>query len=327
MLLCFREMFPFTIWMQRNMKEPCGSNQTDILICIDDNYAPVANVMLMSLFMSNKGVKFDIYAIVSEVSEKNLGKISNLCRKFSRTINFLDIAKCEYEFFELTNHYSHAAFFRLFAPKMIKADKILYLDVDLIIQIDISPLLRMEIKNSIIAGSLDNNTIAGACDNNSIDQFKDRTGLDADEPYINTGILLMNLKVWREQNITKSLLDHYAKHKNRLMWADQDLLNIVLAGEKKVLEQQWNVLYSDLIYNRINLPDFTPDSFTGIFHYNSSAKPWSNWAIQPYQALYDKYADLLIESSMLRFGRRVLRSTEQLIREVKRNIKSKICKR
>jgi len=268
-------------------------NGTDVLICFDDHYAPAASVMLTSLFLNNERVKFNLYAIVNGVAEKRLDAISRLCCKFSRTVSFLDIDKDEYEFFEISEHFSHAAYFRLFAPKMIKADKILYLDVDIIVQTDISPLLEMAIKNNIIAGALDRRPS---------DLSKERLGLDADEPYLNTGVLLINLELWRTQKITQSLIAYYFKNKSRLMWADQDLLNKVLAGKKVVLDQQWNVLYGDLISKNFKLPDFNRNSFQGIFHFNTDEKPWHKWARQPYRALYHKYADLapirMVESTI-----------------------------
>jgi len=275
------------------MVEIYKENGTDVLICFDGNYAPAACVMLTSLFLNNESVKFNLYAIVSGVPEMNLDAISRLCSKFSRSICFLDIDKDEYEFFEITHHFSHAIYFRLFAPEKIRADKILYLDVDLIVQTDISPLLEMDIKNRLIAGSLDRRPG---------DESKERLGLDADEPYINSGVLLINSELWRTQKITQSLKDYYAKHKSQMRWVDQDLLNKVLAGKKIVLDQQWNVLYGDLISKKFKLPDFDRDSFKGIFHFNTDEKPWHKWSRQPYRALYHKYADLapirMVESTI-----------------------------
>lgn len=292
----------------------------NVLICFDDNYAIPTSVMLTSLFLNNEGVKFNLYAIIGDVTKRNLNAISRLCDKFSRTIIFLDIDKDEYEFFEITHHFSHAAYFRLFAPKMIKADKILYLDVDLIVQTDISPLLEMDIMNSVIAGSLDNNPSADS---------KERTGLAADEPYINTGVLLINLELWRTQKVTQNLITYYVNNKNKLMWADQDLINKVLAGKKFVLDQQWNMLYGDLINKKVELPNFDRDSFKGIFHFNTGSKPWHNWAKEPYQSLYQKYADLvpILMFSIPKNLDEVLRLTEKLAVWAKQRINAMFLER
>lgn len=293
------------------------TSETDVLICFDDHFAPAASVMLTSLFLNNENVKFNLYAIAKDVAEKNLEAISRLCDQFSRTVNFLEIDKKEYEFFEISEHLSHATYFRLFAPEKIRADRILYFDVDLIIQTNISPLLEMDLKNHAVAGALDNNPSNG---------FRERIGLELDEPYINTGVLLINAKLWRTQRLTRSLITFYAEHKNRLRWGDQDLLNAALAGKKVVLDQQWNIMYGDLINGKFELPDFDRDSFQGVFHFNTSEKPWRKWSIQPYRALYQKYADRapirMAESSMPKNLDQVLKKMKQVMLRGKRRIKS-----
>jgi lipopolysaccharide biosynthesis glycosyltransferase len=299
------------------MGEHYIENQTDVLICFDNHYAPAASVMLTSLFLNNKGVKFNLFAIVNGVAEKRLETISKLCENFFRTVSFVVINKSEYEVFHISHHFSHEAYFRLFAPNKIRANKILYLELDLIVQTNICPLLEMDIKDNIIAGSLDRNPSEAS---------KERLGLDVDEPYINTGVLLMNLEHWRSQMITQRLITYYGKHKHQLKWADQDLLNKILAGKKFVVDQQWNMLYGDLINGKFELSGFDRDSFKGIFHFNADTKPWHNRAKQPYSALYQKYANLaptrMPESSIPRKLYKILKLTKNAAREGKRKIKS-----
>lgn len=292
-------------------------NRTDVLICFDNHYAPAASVMLTSLFLNNEGVNFNVFAFVNGVAEQRLETISKLCEKFSRSVSFVEIDEKECEIFEISHHFSQAAYFRLFAPSKINANKILYLDVDLIVQTDISLLLEMDIQDSIVAGALDRKPS---------EESKERIGLNVDEPYINTGVLLMNLEQWRKQMIMQRLVAYYGKHKNQLMWADQDLLNKILAGKKFVLDQQWNMLYGDLITGKYKLAGFEKDSFKGIFHYNTETKPWHSWAKQPYSALYQKYATLapirMPESSIPKKLYKVLTLTKAAVREGKRKIKS-----
>jgi len=299
------------------MVEIYRENEIDILICFDNHYSPAASVMLTSLFLNNERVKFNVFAIVNAVAENRLNTISKLGEKFSRTVKFVEIDKNEYEMFHTSGHFSHAAYFRLFAPNKIRANKILYLDVDLIVQTDISPLLHMDIKDNIIAGSLDRNLSQ---------ENKERIGLNADEPYINTGVLLMNLDHWRNQKITQRLITYYGKHKSQLKWADQDLLNKFLGGRKFVLDQQWNMLYGDVINGKFELSGFDRDSFKGIFHFNTPTKPWHNGAKQPYQALYQKYANLsptrMPEPLIPRTLYNVLKRTKDAAREGKSKIQS-----
>jgi glycosyltransferase involved in cell wall biosynthesis len=90
-------------------------------------------------------------------------------------------------------------------------------------------------------------------------------GLDA---YINAGVLLMNLKQIRQDNLGQVLIDKTIKLWDKIKYQDQDILNIVCVGK---------ILIVDSIYN------FTSDNIkvekhkckqAKIIHYTGSLKPW-----------------------------------------------------
>ncbi|MCP4330193.1 MAG: glycosyltransferase family 8 protein [Alphaproteobacteria bacterium] len=256
-------------------------HSTSILICFDNAYAPAASVMLTSLFLNNGHLDIDLYAITAGLSSDSLEALDHLCQSFQRRIEFIEIDRQEYDHLKASDHFSQATYFRVFGPDKIAADRILYHDVDLIVQADLAPLLDCDLDGKLFAAALDNNVKPDR---------RDALALVAGEPYVNAGVLLIDAVRWRHENVAARLVDYYRRNESKIRWADQDMINGCLQGDKLVLDQKWNVLYGDLINDRMRLPDFDTDSFRGIFHFNTVEKPWFQWARYPYRTLYEKYA-------------------------------------
>lgn len=122
-------------------------------------------------------------------------------------------------------------------PHEIK--KVLYLDVDLIFQTDISELYNIDLGENIIAAALDRYKDFGH-PWGGVRNYKE-LGFTADMPYLNTGVMLIDTAKWRENNITTktiNAINHYKKYSHL---ADQYGLNVVFGSLPWiVLPQHWN---------------------------------------------------------------------------------------
>ncbi|MDQ5984206.1 MAG: hypothetical protein RUMPE_01246 [Eubacteriales bacterium SKADARSKE-1] len=89
-----------------------------------------------------------------------------------------------------------AAYYRLLSPQLLNnKDKVLYLDNDLVINNDLSNLFNIDLKSNYAAGVKD---VEVACDNNYYKYtYPSKYGVRTSEGYINSGVLLMNLKKMR----------------------------------------------------------------------------------------------------------------------------------
>ena len=63
-----------------------------------------------------------------------------------------------------------------------------------------------------------------------------RLGLKEDVPYINTGVLLMNLEALREQLNKQDILDYVNEYKKKLVLFDQDVLTALYGGKTKLVD-------------------------------------------------------------------------------------------
>lgn len=71
--------------------------------------------------------------------------------------------------------------------------------------------------------------IVAAVDDCRSDRYKTELNLPCDSTYTNNGVLLIDLKSWREMNVEKDFLDFIIAHNGDITYVDQGVLNGVLA--------------------------------------------------------------------------------------------------
>lgn len=129
------------------------------------------------------------------------------------------------------SHWGHGVFYRLFLHKIIQLDKIIYFDCDIICGLDIKELYDHELGNLPL----------GVVVETGMETAK-RLGIPI-KKYFNSGVLLINLKWFREQG--RDVFDAMMRplHTQELRYPDQDILNIFFN------QDQYNVLYLDEKFN------------------------------------------------------------------------------
>ncbi len=108
------------------------------------------------------------------------------------------------------------AFARILIPELIKEDKVLYLDCDIVVNANLDELFNIDLENKWVCGVRDYQVPA---------EF-------------NSGMLLINNKKWKESNIVSSLLEK-AKDPN-LRNGDQTVINEVFKGRIEELDLSYN---------------------------------------------------------------------------------------
>lgn len=125
----------------------------------------------------------------------------------------------------INTRFSRCSLSRILIPKEVNEDKILYLDVDALTIADISELWNIDLGDNYVAGTIDTNTM-------------NLRNIDPSEPYINSGVLLMNLKLIRENHIDDKLLDMI--NNESLRYADQDAINAICKNHMYIFSEEFN---------------------------------------------------------------------------------------
>lgn len=230
----------------------------NFLFCINNQYCDTVKVLIHSLVTHNQG-KHHFYFIYNNISEKNKqilidythslrGAQAISFHQFNRNINDLPINGL---------NWSIEIYFRLFACYILKdVEKILYLDGDVICTGDLSELYN--IPCTIAAVKNDNQY---ACK---------RLSTEGVTTYYNSGVLLLNLKQLRKMDDENNLLNEIFFRKEKLIFPDQDFLNIKYREIIIPIPKVYNYMISVAEIN----PNYIKENRPILIHYVME-KPWS----------------------------------------------------
>lgn len=160
------------------------------------------------------------------------------------------------DFFSSAVYYYRSFIARLFP----QYDKAIYIDSDTILVKDIANLFEMDLEDCAIAAQVDPKV-------SDIPVFRDyvnnAVGVPSEE-YVNSGVLLMNLKKLRKLHYISTMIDLINKYNADLVAPDQDYLNVILRGKIKHLDSTWNYQpCQKTLPKEVNL-----------VHFNLFKKPW-----------------------------------------------------
>lgn len=261
----------------------------------NENYAKHLGISLHSLLENNKHVEeIRIYIIsigIQEGSKEKLRALSQIYGRDMEMIEFSDIAKkIGYEVD--TTRFDISVMGRLFLSDLLTVDKVLYLDCDTLILDDIEKLYQRKLKK-ILAAVMEP-TIA-------FDVKKD-IGMARYMPYFNTGVLLMDLKKWREGKITQRVLSYLENIKNRCIFTDQDAINASMVYDIEALSPKYNFFsnykywsYAALVKQNRRYAYYPKKEFEKakkqpvIIHFAGHERPWLSGNFNPYRTEYEKY--------------------------------------
>lgn len=232
-----------------------------IVAISNDNFAVHLATMLYSLF-ENKLPEtiYQIYIIDGNLSKDNKLKINSLLKNYSTAPIYLNVDKKIYAHSKGWGHVTREAFYRISIPDLLgrSIKKAIYLDSDLIIKGDLQELwVNEQLEHYFLGAVEDPVEFAGI-------------RLPRGYKYFNSGVLLMNLIMWRLENISCKVLEFIKKNPSKIKWWDQDALNAILYNKWFPLDYKWN--YQVLRMGHLNIKPI-------IIHFNSHIKPWNG---EPY---------------------------------------------
>lgn len=252
----------------------------NIAFCINDNYVEQLIVVLWSIMKNlTTGRNLNVWIVSSDMSDASKNYLRKLRLGFKNLhLNFLDIDAKELTQLPRTIDYISAeTYYRYLLPNLLpNIDKVLYMDADIVVNGDISSLYDTDISKYYMAGGYDL----------YIDdiKYKSKIGFEQDELYVNAGVLLMNLKQMRTDDIPQKLIDATKNMASKVKYQDQDIINIVCRG--KILE-------FDSIYNYTShniLKEKSKYKHAVVIHYTGPNKPWLSDSNNPMRHLWRRYA-------------------------------------
>jgi len=244
----------------------------DILVTLDEAYIPYLNVMLSSLLHSNPDQRFRVWLLHTSVRDaaveetrRILGARSQLVMVPARDIGIDDAP--------VSGRYPREMYYRIFAARYLPKtlDRVLYLDPDIVVLGDISELYRLPLDGYYFAAASHVGRFLNSVNSARLDMAED-------SPYINSGVLLMNLALLRREQNFEQVFAFIDSHRRALLLPDQDVISS-LYGEKILALDPLRYNMTERLFAKAALTgkplalDWVREN-TVILHYCGRNKPW-----------------------------------------------------
>lgn len=269
----------------------------NIVLSADKNYYFPLETLLKSFCKQHRGA--NIYLLHQGINAEWLETLTELLELFNNRLIAVEISEQAFAGYQTFPHISVSTYYRLLIPEVIGESRVLYLDCDMIIDGSLRTLYETDLKGKVVGAVQDLFTGVVPHHYAFAPQF---------EYYFNAGLLLIDCDRWRQEQITQKSLALAEQYHNYLMYADQDVLNLVLHQKCAILPKEYNVqvaarfpLISSGLQQFVQLVEDLEGKMPVIYHYTTERKPWLNHPEARFAEIFWQYAnsnwqDVWIES-------------------------------
>lgn len=241
-------------------------------------------VMLRSMELSLRSTRsVDVWVLDGGVSLRNKCKVERSLKTGRIRLRWVRVSRNLLRGCPLSGHVSLATYFRLLIPEVLpdNVSKVVYLDIDMLVLSDIGELYGLETGRAPVLAVRENET-------STLGKYLrccQEMGISEDAPYFNAGVLVMNLDVWRAENLSRRLVEFVNRHRDQVPCWDQDAMNALIAGRWIELPRTWN--RTDAVWETFDLPEGAGSA--AIIHFKGPIKPWHTGST--HGSIFFKYLD------------------------------------
>ncbi|WP_099810999.1 glycosyltransferase [Streptococcus suis] len=264
-----------------------NSNPIHIAFSVAGKYADYLGTTIYSILKHNSDNTIHFYILHQEIETEYRQNLEKLLLHFpNATIRFLKIENNYFNQIKPAKDGLHVStYYRFLLTELLpELDKVLYLDVDVLVRGNIKPLWDTDISSVSLGVSREIDIYAGA------PEHVTSIGLEDHHNYFNAGVILFNLNKLRVGQLDKVLLETAVAKSPDLRFGDQDILNMIFKDDTTLFSYIYNFTNWRLMWPEIS------DQPGIILHFSGSGKtkPWNNKHqtfdyLGPYIDEYRKY--------------------------------------
>lgn len=260
-----------------------SKNNVHLALCFDLNYMYYMLVTVLSVLDNvDSDTKICLHLVHQNLSENNLNFILKKVAKYEFvTVHFYP--ESDLNLPEVSaGRYGLAALYRMYLAQILPTEvkKVIYLDSDLMVLGNVSDLWNVELNTNVAAAVV--NLSSKPCI---------EVGLQP-EDYFNSGVMVMDIDKWKENNISDLAIDILNTTSYRYL--DQAALNLALKDKWLKLPLFWN-MESDIFayknakkqheFHGFDSIDYALSN-PKIIHFTGRRKPWNYYSFHPYKKHY-----------------------------------------
>ena len=277
----------------------------DICFASDSNYfIYMATAMLSILKSAAPKDAIFFHILCNSISQASKTSLLELIKIRPSQIYFYDISIEEFKDFPAGGpHISNTAYYRYKMPEIFNnIDKVLYLDCDVIVKKSLTPIFEKDI-SSYYLSAVEDVGIA----------LQHRLRPKQHQPFwckYNSGVILINLKKWREDRIFQELMRYTTEHD--VTMGDQEVINAVCKDAILPLPYEYNVQDSFFRWDTDVRTD--PNAQTiknasldpAVIHYTYTLKPWNAFSVERFDDWANVYLELTKHNQEDTLRRRII---------------------
>jgi lipopolysaccharide biosynthesis glycosyltransferase len=270
-------------------------NETiNIVLATDNNYAQHATVAMTSVLANTSNKKRITFFIINDnISEESKQKMAKTVEELEGNIYFVEPNTEALKDVFVSGNLTRAAYLRLDIPNILpnNVQKVIYLDCDLLVLQDITDLWNFDMQGNPVAATEDFGILSskGKC------KEKVRNlSWNKEYSYFNSGVLLLDLELWRQENYANKLTELVVKRNFR--HHDQDALNFLFMNNWAKLDLKWNVIppifnmnLKVVLNTNLRAKALVALKDMGIIHYAGGYKPWEYGIHKGFNEKYYEY--------------------------------------
>ena len=270
----------------------------NIVYIANEKFAVHLGVSLYSLYERNRYEKdIRVFIISTGIAEGSLSKFKSIANKFGRSVEKIELNESS-KYFDIgiqDDTFDISKMGRLLVGELLPkdVDRVLYLDCDIVILQSIKGLYNTELGENMIA-AVEEPTV--------LERVRYEIRLDYEASYVNAGLLLIDLKKWRENNLGEKIISYSKSIWDKSLFGEQDAINGVLRWKIKKLPPKYNFFsnYKYFSYNAFIKIYGASLSYTKkelreakrrpvVLHFAGDERPWVIGSFNPYKKAYEYF--------------------------------------
>ena len=279
-------------------------NVAHVVYASDDTFAWILGVSLVSLYENSRDMKeINVYILDGGIKEENRSKLEEISHNYGRSlpiwIESKDISQ-ELSMKVTMDRGSMSQYARLFLSDSLPTDlsRVLYLDCDTIFLQSVRELWNLELHGKTIGALMDAFS----------KYYRANIDLGPEDVMFNSGVMLVDLKKWKEMNVEERLMEFIRMKKGKIQQGDQGALNAILSHDTYCFEPRFNsvTIFYDFSYKEMLVYRKPPVFYSeqqvkeavenpAIVHFTTSflsRRPWVKGCEHRYVGEWMRYKEL-----------------------------------
>jgi lipopolysaccharide biosynthesis glycosyltransferase len=280
----------------------------------DDNSAkPLAVTIRSVIDHLSPGQRLNVSILDGGLTDASKARLRRSWTAPNVTVQFLQPPVEQIADLKIENHLNLVTYLRLFMPSLLpeSQERVIFLDADLMIQRNIAELWATDLGDAPIAAVndyftpyLDTCVTLGrpsVCDRHPdkchpVPNYRE-LGLSPNAGYFNAGVMVVNLKKWREMDVLHQAIDLVRRHREHVRYCDQYALNVLFSNKWKPVDFRWNQNSNLAAWKGHEETAFDAELFRlmrdepWIVHFTWLVKPWHTGCTHPFTAHFFKVVD------------------------------------